>query len=273
LTSLCRLLPGLLLLASAVHAETSAAVPENLQGVSFEQRLGEPLPLDAPFVDEVGEPVLLGRYFGQRPVVLALVYYDCPMLCTLVLNGTASALKGMTLKPGEDFDIVVVSFDATETAQQAAAAKALLLERYGKPETAAGFHFLTGSQESITRLTEAVGFRFRRVEGSDEFAHAAGLVVATVDGKAARYLYGVEYPPRDLRLALVEASENRIGSAVDQLLLYCYRYDPSTGRYSAAVMNLVRAGGGLTVLLLGVFIFVMLRRDKGRALERHLGTV
>ena len=253
--------------------QPSSLLPSSLEGVTFEQRLGADLPLDAPFLDETGAPVELGDFYGERPVVLALVYYECPMLCTLVLNGLSTALRPVQLVAAEDFEVVIVSFDSGETPELAREAKAAFVERFGKPEAAAGFHFLTGSEESVKRLAEAVGFEYNYLPESDEFAHAAGIVVSTPEGKAARYLFGVEYSPRDLRLALVEASENRIGTVVDQLLLFCFHYDPATGKYSTAVMNLVRAGGGLTVLALVAFVLLALRRDRQRALNTTLGTV
>lgn len=251
---------------------SASNLPQNLRGVSFEQRLGSPLPLDAPFVDENGKAVTLGDYTGDKPMLVALVYYDCPMLCGLVLNGLSTALKPLGLDPGADFEVVVVSFDHRETPEMAREAKARTLERYGKEGNAEGLHFLTGTETSIASLAEAVGFEYEFLPESGEFAHAAGLVVTTPDGRASRYLYGVEYPPRDLRLALVEASSGEIGTPVDQLLLYCFQYDPTTGKYSAVVMNIVRAGGTLTLLLLVGFILLMLRRDRAQALRSRLGT-
>ncbi len=252
--------------------QSSNVVPESFQGIGFDQRLGEELPLDAVFVDEAGREVRLGTYFGSRPVILALVYYECPMLCTLVLDGLARSLKAVDFDPGTDFDVVVVSFDPGETPEMAAAAKRKTVSRYGRLDTAAAWHFLTGDGSSIDRLTEAAGFRYRYFEETDEYSHAGGVVLVTAEGKISRYAFGIEYAPRDLRLALVEASENRIGTAVDQLLLFCFHYDPATGKYSAAVMNLVRAGGILTLLALGLSFVLMTRRRRSEMVQSSLGT-
>ncbi len=248
--------PGL-----AVEAAPAPEVPQALRDVGIEQRLGASVPLDLRLRDESGEMVELGSYFGSRPVVLALVYYECPMLCTLVLNGLVSSLKALAFDAGREFDVVAVSFDPEETPALAAAKKETYLHSYRRPNAAAGFHFLTGDAESIRRLAEAVGFRYRYDPASDEFAHAAGITVLTPSGVIARYFYGVEYAPRDLRLGLIEAAEEKIGSAVDQLMLYCFRYDPATGRYSAAVLNLVRLGGVLTVMAFAGFVIVARSRE------------
>jgi protein SCO1/2 len=245
--------------SSTLQAQTNRTAI--LADVGIDQRLDEQVPLDLVFRDENGARVELGRFFGRRPVVLALVYYECPMLCTLVLNGLLSSLRTLSFDAGKEFEIVTVSFDPAETPALAAAKKENVLAKYRRAGAETGWHFLTGDGESIERLARAVGFRYRYDAASGEFAHAAAIMVLTPTGKIARYFYGVEYPPRDLRLGLIEAADERIGSAVDQVLLYCYRYDPSTGRYSAAVMNLVRAGGLATVLGLGAFMFAMRRRD------------
>ena len=253
-----------LLAAPAARSESpnAAALPKALEGVGFDQRLGEPLPLDLELRDENGRDVALQAFFGQRPVVLALVYYECPMLCTLVLNGLTGALKGVGLEPGKDFEVVVVSFDPRETPELARAKKAAYLDRYGRPETAAAWHFLTGSAPAIERLTAAAGFRYAWDEEAKQFAHPSGVLTATPDGRISRYLFGTDYAPRDLRLALVESAADRIGTLTDQVLLYCYHYDPKTGRYSAAVMNLVRGGALATVAALALVIGVFWRRDR-----------
>lgn len=248
-------------LSGAASAE-SADKPDVLRNVDFEQHLDAPLPLDLPFVDETGAAVTLGSYFGKRPVVLVLAYYECPMLCTLVLNGLTSALRAVSFDIGSQFDVVTVSFDPREGPDLAAAKKAAYLKEYRRPGAEKGWHFLTGEESSIRALTEAVGFRYAFDPESKQFAHAAGIVVATPEGRLSRYFYGVEFPPRDLRLGLVEAAEGRIGNAIDQILLYCFHYDPKTGRYSAVALNTIRAGGLLTVALLGSFIVVMLRRER-----------
>ncbi len=261
---------GLALLAAL--ASTAAAQPDNVglpgRDVAFDQRLDEPVPLDLAFRDESGATVRLGDYFHGKPVILVLAYYRCPRLCTLVLSGLMDGLQDLAFKAGDEFEVVAVSFDARETPELAAAKKAAYLEHYGRPGAEAGYHFLTGEQESIDRLCEAVGFRYRYDPQQDQFAHASGIVVLTPQGRIARYFYGIRYEPRDLRLALVEASQNKIGSVADQLLLLCYHYDPVRGRYAATVMNLVRAGGGLTVLALAAFLVLAWRRERRRAAQR-----
>lgn len=235
-----------------------------LREVGIDQHLDEQVPLDLTFRNETGQPVQLGQYFGTKPVILALVYYECPMLCTLTLNGLVSALKAVSFDVGNQFNVVTVSFNPSETPALAASKKQTYLKSYGRPGADAGWHFLTGDEAAIKRLTEAVGFRYRYVPEQKQFAHAAGLTLLTPSGKIARYFFGVEYSPRDLRLGLVEAAAEHIGSPVDQLLLYCFHYDPTTGKYGAVVMNVVRLGGALTVLILGVSLFVMWRHDRGR---------
>lgn len=247
-------------------------LPAQLEGVGFDQRLGEALPLDAIFRDETGAEVMLGQYFGEKPVMMALVYYECPMLCGLVLSGISSTLKPLSFVPGEDFDIVVVSIDPNETPALAAKSKEDTLVRYGHPDTAAGWHFLTGDETSIKRLADAVGFRYRYDEATDLYIHAGGILLATADGRTSRYFYGVEYAPRDVRLGLVEASDNQIGSAVDQVLLFCFRYDPSTGKYSAAVLNLMRALAVLTMSVLAILIVRMVIRERRSKAKSNLGT-
>ncbi len=244
-------------------------LPAALEGVAFEQRLGDGLPLDAEFIDASGRTVALGDYFGERPVVIALVYYECPMLCNLVLNGLVASLRAVDFDPGSEFDVIAVSFDPREKAALAASKKANYVESYGREGTEDGWHFLTGDEVSIARLTEAVGFSYRFDDVSEEFAHSAGIVVATPDGRVARYFYGVEYPPRDLRLGLVEASENTIGSFADQVLLYCFHYDAVAGRYSFATLTAVRIGGVLTVLTLLTFLFTQLRRERATMAPGH----
>jgi protein SCO1/2 len=258
---------SLCILQTAARAEdpNSAVLPKALEGVGFDQKLDQPLPLMLRFRDESAREVALGDYFGKRPVVMALVYYDCPMLCTLVLNGLVSSMKALDFLPARDFDVVAVSFDPRETPELAHAKRAAYLERYARPGTEDGFHFLTGDAQSIAALTQAVGFRYSFDKESGQFAHPAGIFVATPDGRISRYLFGADYAPRDLRLALVESAAGRIGTVTDQLLLYCYHYDPASGRYTTAVMNLIRAGGIATALSLGLFVTVMWRRDRKAA--------
>ena len=260
---------ALLILPSALATAQTAAAPRDgrppiLRDVGIEQRLGERLPLDALFRDESGAAVRLGQYFRDEPVVLVLAYYNCPMLCTEVLNGLLSSLRVLSFDVGREFQVVTVSFDPRDKPSDAAAKKTPYIQRYHRPGAAAGWHFLTGNAASIDRLTAAVGFRSRFDESQGQFAHAAAIYVATPDGRLSRYLYGIEFAPRDLRLALIEASREKIGNPVDQLLLYCYHYDPKLGRYSAAILNLVRAGAVAAVLLLGGFIGIMLRRERRR---------
>jgi protein SCO1/2 len=239
----------------------SNQVPGPLANVGFEQKLDTQLPLDLPFTDEDGRAVKLGDYFGRKPVVLAFVYYECPMLCTQVLNGLESALRVLDESAGREYSVVTVSFDARETAVLAAGKKKVYLERYGRPESAAGWHFLTGSQASIDALTSAAGFHYAWDEASQQFAHASGIIVATPAGRLSRYFFGIEYSPRDVKFALMESSLERIGSLADQLLLYCYHYDPKTGNYGFVAMRAVRIGGAVTLLALVGFVFVSIRRD------------
>jgi len=251
----------------AAPQKSSIELPQLLDKVGFDQRIGETVPQDLVFRDETGEPVRLGDLFGERPVLLIPVYYDCPMLCTMILNGFASALMPLSFTPGEEFDIVVISFNPRETPEKAAAAKARTLRRYGKPETAPAWHFLTGDEDQIEQFTDAIGFRYQWDEASQQYAHTAGIVLATPDGTIARYYFGIEYASRDLRLGLIEAADNKIGTVVDQALLYCFKYDPSTGKYSAVVLNIIRLGGILVLVVLTLFITLMLRRDKARQLH------
>jgi protein SCO1 len=244
---------------------TAEWTPTPLQEVGFDQRLDEKLPLDTMFRDEHGNTVRLGDYFGEKPVILAFVYYDCPMLCTMVLNGLTTTLKVMNFEVGNEFDIVTVSFDPRETPELATAKKTTYVQRYNRPGAEEGWHFLTGDEESIRRLTDAAGFRYFYDERVGDFAHASGIILVTPDGRLSKYLYGVEYAPRDLRLGLIEAASGRIGNPVDQILLYCYEYDPTTGTYGLVIMRLIRLGGLLTVLGLGFFVVAMLMRDRVRA--------
>jgi protein SCO1 len=240
----------------------SSQVPAALREIGFDQNLDQPVPLDVTFRDERGATVRLGDYFGKRPVVLVFAYYDCPMLCTQVINGLSSALGVLSLKPGQDFEIVTVSFNPADTPASAAAKKAVYLERYKRAGAAESWHFLTGDQPSITRLTRAAGFRYVWDSDTKQFAHPSGIIVLTPDGRLARYLFGIEYGPRDLRYAIVEASDGKVGNVADALLLYCYHYDPMNGRYGLVVMRALRLAGAATVLGLGAFIFVMVRRER-----------
>ena len=242
----------------------SNAVPTALSKVSFEQRLNEQLPLDLPFKDENGRAVKLGDYFGRKPVVLTFVYYECPMLCTEVLNGLESSLRVLSETVGREFDVVTVSFDPTETPVLAAGKKKAYLERYKRPEAAQGWHFLTGDQASIDTLTSAAGFNFSWDEASHQFAHPSGIVVVTPAGKVSRYFFGIDYAPRDVKFALIESSNEKIGTLAERLLLYCYHYDPAKGNYGFVARRAVRIGGGITLLALAGFVVVSLRRDRHR---------
>jgi protein SCO1/2 len=238
----------------------STGLPTALRDVRIEQKLNEQLPLNLVFNDENGQSVKLGQYFGQKPVVLALVYYDCPMLCTQVLNGMITSFRVLPFQVGKEFDVVTISFDPRETSSLAAQKKKLYIDYLpDKMEENAniGWHFLTGDPASIERITDAVGFRYHYDEATSQFAHASAIMVATPQGKLSRYFYGIDYPPRDLRVGLIESSQNKIGSPVDQLLLYCYHYDPATGKYGAAVMRIVRIAGVLTLLAIVGMLFLL----------------
>jgi protein SCO1/2 len=258
------LFASLFLVATAANAQaiSSNVKPEILDQIGIEQRLNESIPLDLTFHDETGKSVQLQKYFGKKPVVLALVYYECPMLCSMVLNGLLKSLNVLSFDVGKEFDILTVSFDPAETPALAAAKKTSYLSKYARPAAENGWHFLTGDQESIKKLTEAVGFKYIKDPLTGQFVHASGIMVLTPTGKLSKYFYGVEYSSRDLKLGLMEASTNKIGSPVDQLLLYCYHYDPATGKYGMAIMNVIRVAGIATVLAIGSFMLIMLRRDR-----------
>ena len=249
--------PGVNPAASAPASQ----MPAVLTDVRFDQRLNEQLPLDAAFRDEEGREVTLGDYFGKTPVVLAFVYFECPMLCTQVLNGLTTSLTVLDETVGREFDVVAISFDARETPALANGKKKSHLDRYKRPESERGWHFLTGDEASIKAVTAAAGFHYAWDEKTQQFAHPSGIVVATPDGKLSRYFFGIEYAPRDVKFALIESSAGRIGNAIDQLLLYCYHYDPATGSYGFVAMGAVRVGGALTVLALVGFVVMSIRRD------------
>jgi protein SCO1/2 len=242
-------------------------MPGPLQQVGYDQRLGNQVPLGLNFRDETGRAVHLQDYFGKRPVLLVMAYYHCPMLCDMVLTGVAGSLRTMTLNPGRDYDVVVASIDPQETAQQAAESRHRTIARFGRPGTEAGWHFLTGPQEPITALASNVGFRYVYDAKRNEFAHAAGIVILTPEGRVSRYLYGIDFAPRDVRLALIESADHKIGSLVDQALLYCFHYDPSTGRYSALTMRIVRIAAALTLVGVVLLITLLRRRDGIKSTE------
>jgi protein SCO1/2 len=260
---------GLLLIALTAGSGMAPSLPAQgmppaLREIAFEQKLAQQVPLDIALTDETGKRVKLGDYFGKRPVVLSLVYYECPMLCTLTLNGLASALSVLSFDVGKEFEVVTVSFEPKETPELAAAKKAAYLKRYKRPGAEAGWHFLTGDNAELLRLTKAVGFRYVWDARTKQWAHPSGIVTLTPQGRISHYLFGIEYAPKDLRLSLVEAAQGNIGTAVDQVLLYCYQYDPAMGRYGAAVMRLLRAASLLTLLALSSFVVLMIRRERLR---------
>jgi len=259
----------LLALSIAAAAQTipdnvgkaSSGLPAQLLNVGFEPQLNAQLPLDASFRDESGRNVQLREYFGRKPVVLALVYYGCPMLCNQVEMGVVGSLKMLSFSPGRDYEVVFLSFDTRETPDMAAKKKAAALSRFGRPETAAGWHFLTGREEDVRAVSAAANFRYSFDEKHNLFAHASGIMLLTPDGRISRYFYGVEYPSRDVRLGLVDASAGKIGTPIDHLLLYCFQYNPETARYSAMVLKIVRLGGVLTIFAIVAGILIFRRRD------------
>jgi protein SCO1/2 len=234
--------------------------PALLRSVGIEQKLGAQIPARLPFTDEAGRPVTLSQYLG-KPVILALVYYQCPSLCNMVLNGVLRSVKTLSMTAGEQYNIVAVSFDPRETSEMAAAKKASYIKGYNRESAEDGWHFLTGPEASSKGLAEAVGFHYAYDAVSNQFAHGSAIILLTPDGRVARYFYGIDYPARDLRLGLVEASNRRIGSAVDAVMLYCYHYDPSNGKYGLVIMDVLRAAGLITVAMLAGFMIVMFRRD------------
>lgn len=233
--------------------------PPGLKHVGIEQNLNQQIPPGLEFRDETGKEVHLSDYFGKKPLILSLVYYRCPMLCSEVLSGLESALRVLKFNVGSEFDVLTVSFDPHDTPAEATAKKADLLKRYGRPGAANGWHFLTGPQASIDALTKAAGFEYEYDPKSNQFAHATAIMVLTPTGKIAQYYYGVEFAPKDLRLGLVQASQEKIGNLVDEVLLYCYHYDPDTGKYGPIVSRVLKLAGGATILVLGAFLFVMFR--------------
>jgi protein SCO1/2 len=241
--------------------KASSGLPAQLQNVGFEPQLNAQLPLDLAFRDESGRDVQLRQYFGQRPVLLALVYYGCPMLCNQVEQGVVGSLKMLSFNAGRDYEVLFVSFDPRETPDMAAKKKVAALSHYGRPETAAGWHFLTGKKEQIQALTSAANFRYSFDEKINLFAHASGIMLLTPDGRISRYFYGVEYPSRDVRLGLVDASAGKIGTPIDHLLLFCFQYNPETARYSATILRIIRLGGILTIFTIVAGILIFRRRD------------
>lgn len=246
-------------------ASVTTGLPDALKTIGIEQKLGEQLPLDTELKNEDGGIVKLGDYFHHgRPVILALVYYECPMLCNQVLNGLTGSLKGISLDAGKDFDVVALSFDARENdkPELAKGKKTSYVERYGRVGAENGWHFLTGSQDAIEKITSTAGFNFKWDEKSNQFAHAAGVMIVTPSGKMSRYFYGIDYAPRDIKFGLMESGENKVGNPAEKLLLYCYHYDPATGKYGFAILNIIRLGGVATLMGLGAMVFVFWRRNR-----------
>lgn len=235
--------------------------PPGLKNVGIEQHLNQQLPLDLAFRDENGKAVQLGDYFGKKPVILSLVYYRCPMLCSEVLAGLEGSLKAITFNAGDQFNVLTISFDPKDTPQTATEKKAAMLKAYKRPGAADGWHFLTGSQASIDALTQAVGFQYQYDAKIDQFAHTTAIMVMTPQGKIAQYYYGVEFPPNDLRLGLVQASQEKIGTLADEVVLYCYHYDPQAGRYSAIISHILQLAGGATVFSIGLLLMILVRRN------------
>src|SRR5271156_3146543 len=260
---------GLLALAVTANAQTvpdnvgtsSAGMPTALRNVGFEPPLNGQIPLSLAFRDEYGRDVHLGDYFGHKPVLLALVYYGCPMLCNQVEQGVVGTLRMLSFNPGRDYEVVFVSFDPRETADMAVQKKESAMTHFRRPETAGGWHFLTGSKESIDALTKGANFRYSFDQKSNLFAHASGIMLLTPDGRISRYFYGVEFPGRDVRLGLVDASEGKIGTPIDRALLFCYQYDPTSARYSASILKIIRLAGVLTILCMVAGFLIFRRRD------------
>ena len=243
----------------------TTGLPNTLKTVGIEQKLGDPLPLDTELRDEDGKAVKLGTFFNTgRPVILAFVYYECPMLCNQVLNGLTGSLKGMSFDAGKDFDVVAISFDSREndSAGLAKNKKESYIERYNRPGTENGWHFLTGTQDAIEKVTSAAGFSYKWDEKSDQFAHAAGVMIVTPEGKMSRYFYGIDYAPKDIKFGVMESAGNKVGNPTEKLLLYCYHYDPATGKYGLAILRVIRIFGVLTLLGMGTMIFAFWRKNK-----------
>jgi len=247
---------------SFCKAQGQSELQPILEKVKIEHKLDAQVPLELKFRDEQSKLVTLNDYFQGKPVILVLAYYRCPMLCNQVLHGVADGLRGISFDAGKEFQVVVVSFDPREQPSLAAAKKATYVEHYGRPGSEDGWHFLTGEQSAIDRLTQAVGFPYLYDSVHDQFIHDSGIMILTPQGRISRYLYGIDYSPRDLRLALVESSANRIGSPIDHVLLLCFHYDPNTGRYTTTVLGIVRLAGAVTALMLGMFLFRAWRRER-----------
>jgi protein SCO1/2 len=249
-------------LATMIPARAQYARPAITKGVNLEQKLNAPVPLELVFRDESGQAVPLRTYFGDKPVVLEMVYFTCPSLCPMSMHESVVSLKRLTLVPGIDYNVVVVSFDPNDTPAVAAEKKAMYAKEFGRSGFNSGFHFLTGTQDSIQKLSAATGFGYRFDPATKQFIHAAGIMVATPDGRMSRYFYGVDYSPTDLRMALVDAGQHKISSPVDYVLQFCFHYDAATGKYTLAILNILKLAGGLTVVLLAGLIYLLMRQEK-----------
>jgi protein SCO1/2 len=259
-------------MTSGILSPSPSVRPPGLKNVGIQQNLNQEIPADLAFTDDLGRSVHLGDYFGKRPLILNLVYYNCPMLCGEVLSGLEHSLSMMQFDVGKEFDVITVSFDPSETPEMAAKKKSEFLRRYKRAGAEQGWHFLVGNQDAIDALTKAAGFQYQYDAKTKQFAHATAILVLTPEGRIAQYYYGVEYPPKDLRLGLVEAGKGKIGNIVDQLLLYCYHYDPEQGKYSATILRVLRLAGVATMLCIGTLIFVMVRRGPSHGV-REAGRV
>ncbi len=249
----------------------ASATPEILKHVGIEQKIGASLPLDLEFYDETGTPVKLGSYFGDKPVILSLVYYDCPMLCTEVLNGLNRSLAPLNFTIGDEFEVLSVSFDPRETPQLAGQKKAVYTQRYNRPGAKEGWHFLTGEAPAIDALTGTVGFNYVYDEDEGQFVHGSAIMIVSPKGTVSHYFFGIEYPSEDIRLALIESSEEKLGNVFDQIMLYCFNYDPEQGRYGVVIMNSMRVAGVITLLAMGSFMFIMFKRDRRRRAKQKDG--
>ncbi len=247
--------------ASCIAQPADTWKPAALRNVAIEQKVGAQVPLDVPFADDYGQSVTLRKYSG-KPVILALVYYQCPSLCNMILDGIVRSARSLSMNAGKAFDVVAISFDSRETPDLAAAKKAAYLKEYDRPSSDRGWHFLTGVEASSRSIADAVGFHYSFDPETNQFAHGSAIMILTPEGRVTRYFYGIEYPERDVRLALVEASRGRIGSPIDQVMLYCYHWDPSRGKYGLVIMNVLRVAGFLTLASLVTFMTMMLMRDR-----------